>query len=73
MKVPNRKSVKFYAVMESTIEAPCDPTELATFLKNSKFGGNVTIRYVGGGLASVKVIEQFPLTEAKLDKILEKA
>jgi len=60
MEQPNVKSRKVYAVIESTVEMPCETLE--DFLKANRFTGTQTIAYQSGGVRTVQTEERFPLT-----------
>ena len=67
MEAPNIKSRKVYAVIESTIEIPCE--QLEDFLKENDFTGTQTIAYNKGGVRTVVTQEHIPLTFDSLDKL----
>lgn len=68
MDTPTVKSVKVYAVIESTIELPS--ANLEAFLRQSRFSGNVTVAYNQGGIRTVVTQEHIPITMANLDRLL---
>ena len=67
---PEFKSRKIYAVIESVLVLPCGEAELDDYLKKHKLKGSVAKHYFDGGVRSVVVKEQIPLTMAMLDKAL---
>ena len=68
-KVPDVKSRKVYAVVESVVES-CPPQELHAFLKEGQFKGSVEINYNQGGVTNAITRERIMLTMAELDSIL---
>lgn len=68
MNAPTVKSVKVYAVVESTLELPC--LNLEAFLREQHFSGNVVIVYNQGGIRSMTTQEHIPVTMANLDRLL---
>ena len=73
-KIPSIKSVKIFAVVESVIDAhECSPEQLDSFLRGGRFKGITEISYNQGGIRTIVVREQIPLTMQKLDSVLEKA
>ena len=68
MEAPIVKSVRVYAVIESTIELPV--TNLEGFLRQERFSGNVTVNYNQGGIRTMVTQEHIPITMANLDRLL---
>jgi hypothetical protein len=67
MGAPNIKSRKVYAVIESTVEMPCE--HLDDFLKENDFTGTKTVAFHKGGVRTVVTQEHIPLTLDSLDKL----
>lgn len=68
MEAPIVKSVRVYAVIESTIELPA--ANLEGFLRQARFSGNVTVNYNQGGIRTMITHEHIPITMANLDRLL---
>ena len=68
-KVPDVKSRKVYAVVESVVES-CPPEQLHAFLKEGKFKGEVEVHMNQGGVINTTTKEKILLTMAELDSIL---
>jgi hypothetical protein len=68
------KSVKTYAVLETTVELKnVTPAELMEFLKTKKFRGNVTVNYSQGGITNVVTHEHIALSMEQLESLCQKA
>lgn len=67
MEAPDRKSVKVYAVIESTVTG--SPDDIDAYLRKQKFRGNATINYSQGGVTNVVIKEIIPLSMKQIDLI----
>lgn len=74
MEAPNVKSVKVYAMIESVLEAHCEPGDLDEYLRANRFTGTAGFEYDAnynsGGLRTVVTKEKIKLTMKELDQIL---
>lgn len=69
MEAPDAKTVKVYAVVETTVALPIE--NLDEYLKSAKFTGAIITGYNQGGIRNVTTKEHIPLTMKALDKALE--
>lgn len=73
MATPTVRSVKVYAVVESTVEIRhCTPAELHEYLRQQKFTGNYTVNHQQGGINNIVTREHISLTAEELDFILRR-